>query len=422
MNSLQKTDWRAIRRRIEDEKFTPIIGASVFQQFLPSYEKFLPMWAEDIGYPLDVRVNMARLAQFLSVNMGTDLEAKEEFLAFSKRYLFQAIKKSGANGGSESINGKLSDLSYSDMFKLWQRPVSEDDLAHNLRRLAELPIPIYITTSCYNFIELALEEAGKSPRTEICYWNDDLKVADTTKESQTLPVRLRDIIEKRFNLDELKSICLDLNVNFENLPGDTLSAKAREFILYLGRRQRLLELTKRGKELRSDIIDWPDPTEAANRVPSIYAQEPDFQPTADTPLVYHLHGLDLYPSSLVLTEDNYLDFLVKMAWDEKYTLPLPVIQALSDHSLLLLGYKLQDWDFQVLFRGLITKKRRSRTRLSIAIQLTPTTNGTKELTTLNNAQEYLERYFDREKFKIYWGDTQQFIKELWHYWQISDDQ
>jgi hypothetical protein len=52
----------------------------------------------------------------------------------------------------------------------------------------------------------------------------------------------------------------------------------------------------------------------------------------------------------VLTEDDYLDFLVKVSWDNT-VIPPRIAEALTDSSLLLLGYHLQDWDFRVMFRG-----------------------------------------------------------------------
>lgn len=45
-----------------------------------------------------------------------------------------------------------------------------------------------------------------------------------------------------FNLDEIRQICFDLLVNFEELPGETLSAKCRELYLHIEKRGDLPKL------------------------------------------------------------------------------------------------------------------------------------------------------------------------------------
>ncbi len=147
--------------------------------------------------------------------------------------------------------------------------------------------------------------------------------------------------------------------------------------------------------------------------PSVFKEDIEYKPSVEEPLVYHIHGLDAYPCSLVLTEDDYLDYLFNVAQDPE-TIPKRVAVALADSSLMLLGYHLQDWDFKVIFRGLIASRRSSRRLMSLSIQLTPDPQGVENLA---DAQEYLERYFEGANFEIYWGDVQSFMKELWEHWE-----
>ena len=44
--------------------------------------------------------------------------------------------------------------------------------------LAELPLPIYITTNYDDFMAAALRRAGKEPRREICRWNSSPAVRE----------------------------------------------------------------------------------------------------------------------------------------------------------------------------------------------------------------------------------------------------
>jgi hypothetical protein len=166
-----------------------------------------------------------------------------------------------------------------------------------------------------------------------------------------------------------------------------------------------------GKEPRVEVCCWREDVEAD--APSVFKEDPEYKPSVEEPLVYHVHGLDAYPGSLVLTEDDYLDYLFNVGQDPD-VIPKRVAAALADSSLMLLGYHLQDWDFKVIFRGLIASRRSSRRLMSLSIQLTPDPRGVENLA---DAQEYLERYFDSANFEIYWGDVQSFMKELWKHWE-----
>ena len=66
-------------------------------------------------------------------------------------------------------------------------------------------------------------------------------------------VRLRDILTTRFSESELRTLCFDLNVDYESLPGDGKADKARELVAYLERHGRFPELAETGKRQRPDI-------------------------------------------------------------------------------------------------------------------------------------------------------------------------
>lgn len=85
---------------------------------------------------------------------------------------------------------------------------------------------------------------------------------DTTKEmANTNVIRFnaslfRHLLEESFSLDELKSLCLDMGVEYENIPGEiTREAKAREIINYAQRHGFLLRLISKLQELRPKV-NW----------------------------------------------------------------------------------------------------------------------------------------------------------------------
>jgi hypothetical protein len=132
--------------------------------------------------------------------------------------------------------------------------------------------------------------------------------------------------------------------------------------------------------------------------------EDNYQPHPNKPLVYHLHGFDLFPASLVLTEDDHLEFLVAISRDKGRNtdlVPRQIREALVQSSLLLLGYDLRSWDFRILFWGLI-KPDFKRDYKSVSVQLDPAEVDEK----------YLQSYLSEADFNVYPGDIYQYVEEL----------
>lgn len=78
---------------------------------------------------------------------------------------------------------------------------------------------------------------------------------DESKQDQ--PVVLHEMLVKCFNDDELRTLCFRLKVDYESLPGEGKSGKARELVKLFERQDQLPELLKVGKKLRPDVI-WAE--------------------------------------------------------------------------------------------------------------------------------------------------------------------
>lgn len=133
-----------------------------------------------------------------------------------------------------------------------------------------------------------------------------------------------------------------------------------------------------------------------------------------SPVVYHLFGHAQLPESMVLTEDEYLDFLVNISRDQNI-IPRRIQKALVNTSLLFIGYELTDWRFRVLFRGLIASLERSLRRTRVAIQLAPQPPDNSGITA-DHVRWYFEDYLAKDDVRIYWGSSLDFIKELHQRW------
>jgi hypothetical protein len=206
--------------------------------------------------------------------------------------------------------------------------------------------------------------------------------------------------------------CLDFKEETDN-PLSILAAL--DIPIYLTTSyHRFMEAALRaaGKTSHTEVYCWRETLEA--NIPPGCKADPDFAPDVQSPLVYHLHGIDDYPDSLVLTEDDYLEFLVNVTQDfNTDAIPSTVRNALSSSLLLILGYDLNGWDLRVLLHGLI-KGKPLRPR-SVAIQIMPGQEDSIKDTA--QFREYLQKYFGQVRFDVYWGAPQTFMKNLWAEWE-----
>jgi hypothetical protein len=291
-NTLEERDWNLLLRRVKAGKCTPFLGAGACFGALPLGGEIAQKWSQEHNYPLEDCHDLARVAQFLAVPYYP-MFPKEEILE--------------------------------QWFKEIAPPdFTEPDEPHGI--LADLPLPVYMTTNYDDFMVRALQSRHKDPKRELCRWNQLVK--------------------------------------------DT---------------------------------------------PCIFESEPGFRPTVANPVVFHLHGHSKVVESLVLTEDDYLDFLVNISRDQAL-LPPRIQEALTGASLLFIGYSLADWDFRVLFRGLVMSTEPSLRRISVTVQLPPVSSDAPE-STCQQVQKYLDQYFDRSDIRVYWGTARQFAAELRRRWR-----
>jgi hypothetical protein len=175
-------------------------------------------------------------------------------------------------------------------------------------------------------------------------------------------------------------------------------------------------LTKAKRDVQREMCRW---NAVVNTAPSIF--ETGFKPTVANPLVFHFHGWTDELESLVLTEDDYFEFLINVSRDRSM-IPTRIEKAMTGTSLLLLGYRLDDWDFRVMFHLMASYLERSTSRTHVAVQIAPVKDETPE-EEKQKAQDYLNLYFEKYKkldIRIYWGSCSEFISELKTRWDKSN--
>jgi hypothetical protein len=293
--AMNDEDWKILLGRIKDGKCTPFLGAGVNHGILPLGGQIAREWASEDAFPLRSSDDLPAVAQFIAVKYGDSMYPKDRILA--------------RLGGE-----KKPDFSQSD-----QR-------LDCLRALAELPLPVYLTTNYDDLLVQALRHAQppKNPRRELCKWHGGLKL-----------------------------------------------------------------------------------------VPTVFGAASKYKPDQANPVVFHLHGSDEYSRSLVLTEDDYLDFMVNISRNQKI-LPPRIQEALTDASLLFIGYRLRDINFRVIYRGLVQSMEGSLRRLNVTVQMKPPDDHAGDT---DAAEKYLIEYFDDLKVRVYWGTASQFANELLDRWR-----
>jgi hypothetical protein len=278
-------DWDILLARIRTGRCTPFLGAGACAGSLPLGGEIAEKWANEHEYPLEDRGDLSRVAQFVGIANGDPMWPKDK------------------------IRDELHGHAAPDF--------SRHDEPHGV--LAELPLPVYLTTNYDDFMTQALAERQRSPLREFCRWNA---------------------------------------------------------------------------------------SPAMTSVVSVFAADPALVPSVTSPIVFHLHGHFAIPESIVLTEDDYLDFLVAVS-RKPDLIPHQIQKALAASSLLFVGYRLADWSFRVIHRGLVSAGEQSLRRLSVTVQLRPS----------EAAEKYLDQYFGAMNVRVYWGTATEFAAELRERWE-----
>ncbi|MCC6930513.1 MAG: SIR2 family protein [Gemmatimonadaceae bacterium] len=167
-----------------------------------------------------------------------------------------------------------------------------------------------------------------------------------------------------------------------------------------------------GAQYVVDLCAWNPATR--KHVAQARSGQPSLTPDNDSiPLVYHLHGVQGFPESMVLTEDDYLDFLAEIAMDPRCIRP-DVSEVFAESSVLFLGYSLSDITFRVIFRMALQQLQLNRQRAHVAVQLPPTGNSEQMAQAI---QHYLEHYLKLTmNVRFFWGTASDFTRELRRRW------
>jgi SIR2-like domain len=171
-------------------------------------------------------------------------------------------------------------------------------------------------------------------------------------------------------------------------------------------------LLKNHRDVKPDLCKWVKSVEDTSPL-----AEQGFQPNVANPSVFHLYGYKQTQQSMVMSEDDYFQFLINVSKDPEL-IPKRIQQAITGTSLMLLGYSLEDWDFRILFHFLAGYLKNSTSRTHVAVQLSPSAS-TDDLR--QRSQAFFDKYFESKSpdIRVSWETTPQFVAMLRDSWQKS---
>jgi len=91
---------------------------------------------------------------------------------------------------------------------------------------------------------------------------------------------LHELLIEYFSLEELRTLCFDLGLDYDELCGEIKSARARDLITVMLRRNRLADLAAGVQVLRPNV-DWPDVADVSPEERLAWTTTTEMQSAAD---------------------------------------------------------------------------------------------------------------------------------------------
>jgi len=148
-SALSDREWGILLRRVSTGRCVPFVGAGACHGALPLGGDIAREWAKEYHYPFTDDSDLVRVAQYLAVEFDP-CTPKELIL---ERF----------------VRAESPDF-------------HSPDEPHAV--LAELPLPIYLTTNYDDFMVQALKGKYREPRRDYCRWNELTRMQPTVFERE----------------------------------------------------------------------------------------------------------------------------------------------------------------------------------------------------------------------------------------------
>jgi len=192
---LTDIQWENLLDAIDRKNCIPFIGSSTLEFYnkidndaFLTFDELAREWAKEYDYPFEAPYQLPKVVQYVAITeLGNEMTAKDNVAAKFRKKPPPNFKSSKYNKSPHAI-------------------------------LAELDLPVYITTNYDFFMEEALKNKGRKPRSEICKWSKELRemVEEETEQDPYKP-KVEDPLVFHFHgtIDLPESLVLTERDHFE---------------------------------------------------------------------------------------------------------------------------------------------------------------------------------------------------------------
>ena len=176
------------------------------------------------------------------------------------------------------------------------------------------------------------------------------------------------------------------------------------------------------RDARERLCQWNDTFDESRCL-----LDQDYDPTAANPLIYRLYGEARTPASMVLTEDDFLDFLVRATSDPPVqsasqpaaqpVIPQVVKASIASGPLIFLGYRFEDLEFRVLVRVILQQLKRNPAQNHLVLLVGE--EGDLDAERIQQLQNFYSKYCAKapRHIRTCWVSATQFLQELKVQWK-----
>jgi len=437
--------WQSILDSIEREKCTPILGPAVSEALYGSIRAVACRVAKKWNFPLGEHwhEHLSRVTHFLEImeRQQTMLSAVQSAIqdqlwdrhrhnfppSLTSKSLFMELLSAAGKVARQSPDDPyqvLAGLPFSLYLVANPDPALEDALCERRSR------PITKLKKVQEFIQLLEQQLTQSVQSGVAGGNllqvqaDLRKVQDSV--SQALLAGSDIILCLRSAREGGQSIAgaLRLLANRLEQPGEPLPSGFENLKLRGEQLNDALDAAWKSVRTlpRRELYRWKEDNPDADPInwgEVHLGQDSSYTPSLEEPLVYHPFGHWQHEQTVVLTEDQFLDYLIHMG-SSSVEMPTTVKEALSDRSLLFIGFEMDDWSLRILLRYILSRggSRKLRRHPHVAVQLDPDRSRHSDP---KQAREFFEKSLGGQAAEldiaIFWGTVEDFTRELRARWR-----
>ncbi len=212
------TFWTTLVQQIKKRRCTPIVGPRVYGALLPSPAEIAQQWARQHKYPFACGSDMARVAQYLATMRGESFP-RYEWLDMLKSELVQRLPEALRPAGDfETLTALIEAVGWPAL------SATNPNEIHSV--LAQLNLPLYLTTNPDSLLTEALKARGRTPRREVCRWTAELDEIESTLGADYVPTPEQPMVYHLFGSDEYAdSLILSEDDYFKFLVHTSTSSK-----------------------------------------------------------------------------------------------------------------------------------------------------------------------------------------------------